>query len=156
MKLKKNLSLIVLLIITTASYAQIFGVKAGLNLSTMLLKDNDGNYSDAFKMNPGFHAGVTGEFPLTEMFSFETGLLLSTKGLKSNQNYAFLGGTTETKGKLNLLYLEIPITAKASFHLRNIKIYGTFGPYIGMGLSGKNKYEITEMGVTSTDENSIS
>lgn len=156
MKLKKNLSLIVLLIITTASYAQIFGVKAGLNLSTMLLKDNDGNYSDDFKMNPGFHVGVTGEFPLTEMFSFETGLFLSTKGLKTTQVDVALGVTTETKAKMNLLYLDIPLTAKASFDIGSTKIYGVLGPYLGMGLSGKNKYEITEVGETRTGENNIS
>lgn len=156
MKLKKNLSLIVLLLITTASYAQIFGVKAGLNLSTMVLKDNDGNYSDDFKMNPGFHVGVTGEFPLTEMFSFETGLFLSTKGLKANQLVDIpLGPTTETKTKMDLLYLDIPLTAKASFVIGSTKIYGVLGPYLGMGLSGKNKYEITEVGETRTGENNI-
>lgn len=157
MKLKNYLSLIVLLIITTASYAQIFGIKAGVNLSTMSLKDNNGNYSDDFKMNPGFHVGVTGEFPLTEMFSFETGLLLTTKGFKINQVEDIpLGPTTETKAKMNLLYLDIPITAKASLDVGGVEIYGVFGPYLGMGLSGKDKYEITEEGETRTGENNIS
>ncbi len=157
MKLKNYLSLIVLLIITTASYAQIFGIKAGVNLSTMSLKDNNGNYSDDFKMNPGFHVGVTGEFPLTEIFSFETGLLLSTKGLKINQVEDIpLGPTTVLKGKMNLLYLDIPFTAKAYFDIGSTKIYGLFGPYLGMGVSGKNKYEITGEGETRTGEKNIS
>jgi hypothetical protein len=156
MELKRNLIVILLLIITTSSHAQIFGVKAGLNLSTMLLKDNDGNYSDDFKMNPGFHVGVTGEFHLTEMFSFETGLFLSTKGLKATQADFSLGVATETKAKMNLLYLDIPLTAKASFDIGSTKIYGVLGPYLGIGLSGKNKYEITEAGETRTGENNIS
>ncbi len=157
MKLKNYLSLTVLLIITTASHAQIFGAKAGLNLSTMLLKDNDGNYSDDFKKNPGFHVGVTGELPLTEMFSVETGVLLTTKGLKINQVVKTpLGVTTETKATMNIFYLDIPFTGKAYFDVGSTKIYGVLGPYIGMGLSGKNKYEITEEGNTRTGENNIS
>jgi hypothetical protein len=157
MKLKGNLSVILLLIISTASYGQIFGVKAGLNLSTMLLKDNNGNYSDDFKLNPGFHVGMTSEFPLTEMFSFETGLFLSTKGFKINQVVDFsLDVTTKTKAEINLLYLDIPLTAKASFDVGNMKVYGVLGPYLGMGLSGKDKYKITESGETSTGENNIS
>jgi hypothetical protein len=157
MKLKNYLSLIVLLLITSASYAQLFGVKAGVNFSTMLLKDDDGNYSDDFKMNPGFHVGVTNEFPLTEMFSFETGLILSTKGFRINQVVETpLGLVTETKARMNLLYLDIPFTAKAYFDIGSTKIYGVFGPYIGVGLSGKGKYEITEEGETSIGENKIS
>jgi hypothetical protein len=36
-------------------------------------------------MKTGFHIGATAEFPLTEIFSLETGLLLSTKGFISKQ-----------------------------------------------------------------------
>lgn len=66
---------IALLLITTVteSFAQTFGVKAGLNLSNMLMKDDDGTYSDDFKMNPGFHFGPTMELPINETVSFETG-----------------------------------------------------------------------------------
>ena len=140
---------------TTESYAQTFGVKAGLNLSNMLVEDDDDTYSDDFKVNPGFHVGATAEFPITELFSFETGLLLSTKGFKVSEEETFMGETVKYESKLNLIYLDIPLTAKASFDLGGARIYGVFGPYIGMGLSGKSKFEITAMGETETEEEDI-
>ena len=42
----------------------------------MLDKDEDGTYSDDFKMKPGFHVGGIVDFPISEIFSVETGLLL--------------------------------------------------------------------------------
>lgn len=135
------------LTMATQSFAQNFRVKAGLNLSSMLIKDDNKTYSDDFKMKPGFHIGATAEFPVTEMFSFETGLLLSSKGFKlSREGY---------EGKVSLTYLDIPLTGKTFIDIRGIKAYGIFGPYIGIGLSGKEKFDNTYEGETETDENKI-
>ena len=113
-------------------------IKAGLNLSNI-------NYyfeNLGYRMNPGFHIGATAEFPLTEMFSFETGLLLSTKGFKREEM-----DDNEQLEELNLLYLEIPLTTKASFDLGGTKLCGIFGPYLGIGLSGRyeHRYDYTGM-----------
>ena len=141
------LALALVLTMTAESFAQSFGVKAGLNLSTMLSKNDKRTFSDDFKMKPGFHIGVTAEFPIDEMFSFETGLLLSTKGYKiSKEDY---------KQKVNINYLDIPLTGKASFDIADTKVYGLFGPYIGMGLSGKLKFEEIDFGETHTGEDNI-
>jgi hypothetical protein len=140
---------------TTELFAQNFGFKAGLNLSNMLAKDDEDTYSDDFKMNPGFHLGATAEFPLAEMISFETGLLLSTKGFKISEEETFFGETIKTEMKMNLLYLDVPLTAKATFDLGGAKIYGVFGPYAGLGLTGKIKVEATFDGETLTEEEDI-
>ena len=151
-----NSSLMLLLLITTQTFAQIkFGVKAGLNLSNMLAKDNDQTYSENFKMKPGFHVGATVEFPIVKRFSFEAGLLLATKGTKMNEKETFGNETSELKGKINLFYLDIPLTAKVTFDIGSAKIYGAFGPYLGIGLKGKSKIEITAMGETETDNETI-
>lgn len=147
----KNLfSLLVLALVltmTAESFAQRFGVKGGLNLSNMLIKDDDKTYSDDFKMKPGIHIGVTAEFPMTEMLSFETGLLLSTKGFKlSREGY---------EGKMSLNYLDIPLTGKASFDIESVKVYGVFGPYVGIGISGKSKFENTYEGETEIDDDIV-
>lgn len=137
--------------LTTESYAQTFGVKGGLNLSNMHMKDNDETYDDNNKISPGFHLGATAEFPITEMFSFETGLLLSNKGTKASSKEEWNGETYEYKEKANLFYLDIPLTAKATYDLSGTKIYGVFGPYLGIGLSGKYKYEETGSTTTTQD-----
>jgi hypothetical protein len=136
----KNLGkfLIVVLMLgwSVHSFGQItFGVRAGFNMSTMLSKDNDNNYSDEmnFKMKPGFNVGPTLEVPINEMFSFETALLLSTLGVKYEYDY----GEGNIKENLNFLYLQIPLTAKAAFDVGGIKLFGALGPYLGCGLSGK-------------------
>ncbi|PKP33264.1 MAG: hypothetical protein CVT99_02085 [Bacteroidetes bacterium HGW-Bacteroidetes-16] len=111
------------------SFAQTFGVRGGLNMTNMLSK-SDAHTAD-FKTKVGYHIGGTAEFEITDMFSFETGLFLSTMGYKYEGEMADY--TT------NLLYLNIPITAKARYELDNFNLYGLFGPYIGLGLSGKYK-----------------
>ncbi|GAB1453307.1 porin family protein [Draconibacterium sp.] len=140
---------VVVFVVTMASesFAQTFGLKGGLNLANMLIKNDDKTYSDDFKTKPGFHIGATAEFPATEILSFETGLLLSAKGFKlSREDY---------KEKMSLLYLDIPLTGKASFDVEGVKVYGVFGPYVGMGLFGMYKTEDTFDGETETDSETI-
>jgi len=152
----KNVVMLVALVLvvtmTNESSAQSFGLKGGLNLSNMLDKDDDDTYSDDYKMKPGFHIGATAEFPFSDMFSFETGLLLSTKGFKISDEETFDGDIFKYEGKTNLIYLDIPLTAKASFDLGGAKLYGLFGPYVGIGLSGKSKFEFTFNGETEKEE----
>lgn len=100
----KNAIVILVLIISTETFAQTITINAGLNLSNMVIKDNSKIYSKDYIMNPGFHAGVTYEYEISKMFMVETGLLLSTKGFKQNE--------TQT---LNLYYLVIPYNGKLYF-----------------------------------------
>lgn len=149
--LKKLLTVFIVFTMATASYAQTFGVKAGLNLSNMEIKGDDFSDFDDSKMIPGFHLGGIVEFPISDIFSFETGLLLSTKGFKLNEKE----NNSEYKIKMNSFYLDIPLTAKASFDVGDAKVYGVLGPYLGIGLSGKIKSEYSYEGETETDEEEI-
>jgi len=138
--------------LTAQTFAQpTYGVKGGLNFANMLIKDDFDTYSSDFKMNLGFNVGGTAEFLINEMFAFETGLFLACKGFKTVEKG---DGWKETL-KLNLLYLDIPLTGKAYFDLSGQKVYGIFGPYIGMGLSGKYKYKWDDAGDTGTETETI-
>ncbi|HZK95253.1 MAG TPA: porin family protein [Prolixibacteraceae bacterium] len=121
-----------MLTMTSEGYSQIFGVKGGLNLANMQAKDDIGNLDT--KMITGFNLGATAEFPLSKMFSFETGLQLSTKGTKRTESSP---NGIDTDYKAQLTYLDIPLTAKATFDVSGVKLYGVFGPYIGIGLGGQ-------------------
>ena len=106
--LAKILVVVIVCTMTTDLFAQNFVVKGGLNLSNMVTKDDDDTYSDDFKMRPGFHVGAAVEFPINEMFSFETGLLLSTKGFQTSEEETYDGEILKYEQKLNLLYFDIP------------------------------------------------
>ena len=128
-KFKLLLAAALILIFASEAYCQTFGIKAGLNLANMLAKDATGNFDT--KTLTGFHLGATAEFPVSEQFSFETGLLLSTKG--SKENY----GDLNTDGKYTITYLDIPLTPKVTIKANGIKYYGLLGPYLGIGLGGQ-------------------
>lgn len=148
---KKILITIVLFAFASSSFAQIFGLKAGFNLSNINSKSinvsdgNSGPYSYESKLNPGFHIGATAEFPVVKSFSIETGLLLTTKGYKDNFTFDdYYGVTTYVKGNSRFYYIDVPLNAKATFDLGNNKLYGTFGPYIGFGIGYTFKEETTQ------------
>lgn len=142
---KLFLIVIAIMMATDKLFSQEFGIKAGLNLSNMHIV-YDRMLSNDSNMKTGFHIGATAEFPLTEIFSLETGLLLSTKGFieeVKDFNYKVI---------FNPLYLDIPLTVKASSYIGGTKVYGMFGSYVGIGLSGTIKGEVIVDGVTTSQE----
>lgn len=133
--MKKTVSLIAILLIvalSTQTYAQIT-LKAGLNMANVSSKYG-GESDDDSKSKMGFHVGATLDLPLPGPLSLETGALISTKGQKYDED--------GYKSSANIMYLDIPIHAKLSFGLGGIKAFAFAGPYIGMGLSGKYKWEL--------------
>ncbi len=163
--LVKLLTMILVVTMSTASFAQSLSVKGGLNFANMLAKNDVLTLSDDFKTKLGVHIGATAEFDLPvdvsalDKLSFETGLLLSTKGyrMKVTEELMVYGQSfkIENKETVNLLYLDIPLTGKAYFDIGGAKLYGVFGPYIGMGLSGKDKEKVTVNGETEKKSRSI-
>ena len=138
--------------ITQSISAQSFGVIGGLNLSKMLLKDMYENYSSEASMKTGFHAGVTMDVPLSNVFSVDAMLLIESKGyLYKESAFGF-----STESRINTLYLDLPIRLKGRYHINeDIAVYGAAGPYVGFGLSGKFRSEITFNGDTEVDEEDI-
>jgi hypothetical protein len=122
----KLFAVILLIAFSIELFAQNFGVKAGLNLSEMVIKDDDMSIH-GLKTNLGFNLGVTAEFPITTMFSFETGLMLNTKGFRIIEKVTILQQTMELKAKKNIFYLDIPLTAKLGFDVGGARIYALAG-----------------------------
>jgi len=133
--------------------AQGFTVKGGLTLAKMLEKDNDEDYSDMYDMNPGFHAGISFAIPLTDFMVLEPGLMFTTKGMRLKEEEAGL----ELIVSGNLYYLDLPVNIKTFYDLGNgIKIFGTAGPYAGMGISGKVKATARYQGEEESEEEEVS
>jgi hypothetical protein len=149
----KNLPKVLMVVFITLfcyqTNAQTFGIKGGLNLANLLEKDDDATYSNDYSMNPGFHLGLTVDVPLNDFLSFEPGLLLTTKGMKYEEEIVEFA----IAAKLNLYYLDVPLTLKASHELGDgLKMFGAIGPYVGFGMSGKGKITTEYQGDKETEE----
>ncbi|WP_226064452.1 porin family protein [Kaistella polysaccharea] len=114
---------------STLTFAQQFGVKAGMNVSS--LSTEEGLSDQGSKI--GFNAGVFMNAPIAENFSIQPELLYSQMGDKYNQNIA---GTTYARSR-NLDYITLPVmfqyNATPSFYLEA-------GPEFGLLVTAKNKY----------------
>jgi len=154
-KVSQILILFVLVAFAKESFSQEFGVKAGLNFSNMLAKDNDVTLSDDYKSKLGFQFGPVVEFPFSDLLSLETGLMFTTRGFKTEDSGSSFGVDWESKRSVNVNYLDIPINLRAGFDVGSMRIYGNFGPYIGIALSGKYKSEYTVAGDTEEDDEKL-
>ncbi len=146
----KNLITLTILIISLFgglnSMSQTFGLRADLHSSSMQIKYISSDSENSL-INPGFQIGPTVEVPINEIFSFESGLLFSTKGVKLKKEQEYLNEFIKQNKKLNLLYVDLPLTAKLSTDVGQSKIFGVLGPYVSMGLSGTYENE-SETGST--------
>ncbi len=116
--------------------AQNFGIKGGMNLATMLSKDNGNRYSDNFSANSGIHFGFTVEFSLNDVVALSSEILLTNKGLKNNYNE----GDSRISSDIKLYYIDVPVMLKARYNWGNDKkIFWATGPYQGIGISGQSQ-----------------
>ena len=135
------------------SSAQILGIRAGLNVANVVMDDE--MFDDELKSKGGLLAGITAEFPLTEAISFETGALLSTKGFKLEYEETWGGETFSGKWSSNPIYIDVPLTAKLYFDLGGARLFGKVGPYVGIGVGGDYKYEMSYDGETESESEKI-
>lgn len=129
-----------------------FGVKAGLNLPTISISgDEADDYKDYLKSVTSFYVGANVDFAISELISIQPGVTLSGKGYQLKEEEDGASYTDKT----NVMYLEIPLNAVASFAAGPGKVFVGAGPYYGFALSGKNKWEATYDGETDADEEDI-
>lgn len=146
MKLKTAVLLLVCIAITHEISAQVqWGIKAGGNLSAMLLKDESG-YTKV-QLRPGFHLGGTADLALSDRFSLQPSLLLTSKGLTIGK----AGGAREQYGvdkiKFTSYYIELPVNFIFKPQVGKGKMLLGAGPYIAYGLGGRWKAEANGMSV---------
>ncbi len=136
----KILLVVTICIICLESNAQTFGVKGGLSLMNMMIKDESENNKDVLKMKPGFHLGATVNIPLfRELLSLEPGIFLNMKGYTWKEDGTDVIYDWRYTEKVSAYYIDIPVNVKAVYGGEKIKGFGTLGPFVGVGLSGKCK-----------------
>ena len=144
--------LVSFLLISFLAQAQNSSVilRGGLNLANVSISDN-GNVDDA-KMLASFQVGILGDIHAVSILYFQPGLLFSGKGTKTQSGTE--GSANWYKATTNPYYIELPATLILKSP-GEVKFFGGAGPYVAMGIAGKNKIEGAFFGTGFKSEKSI-
>ena len=152
--MKKLILLILpsLILLSTNAQKTSAILKGGLNLANVSVTDN-GRIDDA-KTLASFQVGIIADISLCKYAALQPGLLLTGKGTKtqdgdpSDANYF--------KATTNPLYLEVPLNLVFKGPIGgDAKIFAGGGPYLAIGIAGKNKTEGKFLGTSFSSEDDI-
>ncbi len=122
-----------------------------MNLANVTIS-NDGTVEKA-KMLTSFQVGFNGDIKMTPYLFFQPGILFTGKGSKTQS-----GDVTDPsyyRATSNPYYVEIP----ANFIFKTpdwpVKFFAGAGPYIAMGVAGKNKVDGKFLATSFHSEKSI-
>ncbi len=127
---------------TTSSSSVRFGVKAGMNVSSL---SKDGTLDDV-KSKIGFNAGAFASIPVAASFTVQPEVLYSQYGSKSN----YTAGGTKYSVATNLDYITVPVMLQYNF-VPNF--YVEAGPEFGLMVSAKEKVKNESNGASATSDN---
>lgn len=127
---------------TSSSNPITFGVKGGMNVSS--LSKNEG--LDDQKSKIGFNAGAFANIPIASSFSIQPEVLYSQYGEKSDYRV----GNTKFSNSTKLDYIAVPVMFQYNA-LPNL--YLEAGPEFGFMVSAKNKFKNESTGQSSTTDN---
>lgn len=138
----KKLFLGLAVVASSLTFAQTFGVKGGLNVSSMS-KDEA---LDDQKSKIGFNAGAFVNIPVATNFSVQPELLYSNYGSKSDWRNPLNDDRISSAAHLD--YLAVPVMLQYNL-IPNL--YVEAGPEFGFLLSAKNKLKNETTGDTITE-----
>ena len=145
--------LALLTLMTTSLNAQQSSaiLRAGVNFANVTVSDN-GRIDDA-KMLTSFQVGVIGDFNVASCFAIQPGLLFTGKGTKTQSGTE--GSANWYRSTTNPYYLELPVNLVFKTTPGPVRFFAGAGPYIAMGIAGKNKTDGAVAGVNFSSEDKI-
>ena len=145
-------SLFFLILLNTNAQRSSIILRGGLNLANVSISES-GRVDDA-KTLASFQAGFIGDFSLGQFVSLQPGLLVSGKGSKTQS-----GETSDAnyfKATTNPIYLEVPLNLVFKFGANGgPNFFAGAGPYVAIGIAGKNKIEGKFLGTSFSSEDDI-
>ena len=118
-------------------------VKAGVTFPKITASKDaaalDGPVIRESNINTSFYLGATVDIPLSKNIALQPGFSIVGKGTRAS--YASFMPNSNSSGKINLLYLEIPANAIVYIPVGKNKVFLGLGPYLGIALSGTAKYK---------------
>jgi len=124
-----------------------FRLHSGLNAQTFNSTNTTG-YKLNLSFVPRFNVGVMIDLQLVSELYFKSGLLFTTKGAKSKDQFLGMDMSIE----YNAAYLELPLSLLYKVPLQSGHILLGFGPYLSYGIVGNVEYTISE---TTVKENIV-
>ena len=112
-------------------------LRGGVNLANVSVTDNGG--IDDAKMLTSFQVGVIGDLNITSFLALQPGVIFTGKGTKTqsgNESDANFYRATS-----NPYYVEVPVNLVFKTPTGSSNFFIGAGPYIAMGIAGKNKIE---------------
>jgi hypothetical protein len=153
MKLKKiMLCALVFSLFAIVAHAQKSSaiLKGGVNLANV--SNGDGGVNDARNLT-SFHAGIVADLELTSFLAIQPGLLFTGKGTKIESGDE--GDATFFRAKTNPYYVEIPVNLVLKTPTGPTRFFVGAGPYVAIGVAGKNKVTGSALGTPFSSEEKI-
>ena len=126
-------------------------LRGGVNFANVST-NSDGDIDDA-KTLTSFNVGVIGDLNLTPFFAIQPGILFTGKGTKTQSGTE--GSANWYRATSNPYYIEVPVNLVFKTPTGPVKFFAGAGPYLGIGIAGKNKVKGAILGTSFSSENSI-
>jgi Outer membrane protein beta-barrel domain len=141
------------LILLSASAQRSFIIlRGGLNLANITV--TEGGRVDDAKTLASFQAGFIGDISLGQFVSLQPGLLVTGKGSKTQSGEP--SDANYFKATTNPIYIEVPLNLVLKFGANGgPNFFAGAGPYLAVGIAGKNKIEGKFLGTSFSSEDDI-
>lgn len=126
-------------------------LRGGVNLANVSTTDKGG--IDDAKMLTSFQVGIIGDLNLTSFLALQPGVIFTGKGTKTQSGNE--GDANFYRATSNPYYVEVPVNLVFKTPTGNSNFFIGAGPYIAMGITGKNKVNGKIGGVSFSSEKSI-
>lgn len=126
-------------------------LRGGVNLANVSTTSSGG--IDDAKMLTSFQVGIIGDLNITSFLAIQPGVIFTGKGTKAqsgNESDANFYRATS-----NPYYIEVPVNLVFKTPTGNSNFFVGAGPYIAMGIAGKNKVDGKIAGVAYSSERNI-
>ena len=110
-------------------------IRGGINFANVSV-NGDGDIDDA-KALTSFQVGIIGDLRVAPCIYVQPGLIFTGKGTKTQSGTE--GSANWYRATSNPYYLEVPVNLVLKSPTGPVKFFGGAGPYLAIGVGGKNK-----------------
>jgi outer membrane protein with beta-barrel domain len=153
---KSIITLGLALAIGTAAMSQVsIGIHATGNLSSAKINKEDlpTEVKTTARLLPG--AGILVDYSVSENFSIQSGANYRKNGVTVKFDLPVEGAVLNVKMTSDLHYIQVPLNFVYKTGSEPVQFFAGAGPYIGFGISGKNKIKGTVEGGTVIMEEEV-